>query len=148
MEYRRATSNDIEAFVQNRIEFFTSIRNIPDVGAFEKNTKKYLTDNIDSDAVIFIAVENGKIVSSCMACIFQTAPLHGCLNGKNAELLNVYTKEAFRRKGHVKKLLELLIDELKYLEVEKVLLEYTSDGLSLYEKMGFVLLQNQMQLYL
>ena len=149
MEYRRAKSNDINVFVQNRIEFATSIRNILDVDLFERNTKKYLLDNIDSDnVIIFIAVENDIIIASCMACVFTTAPLPSCLNGKTAEILNVYTKETYRKKGHAKKLLEMLINELKNIDVEKAFLEYTSDAFSIYEKMGFSLLENQMQLKL
>lgn len=45
------------------------------------------------DLIIFIAVDKNRIVSSCMACIFQTAPKSSCPNGTNAELLNVYNSE-------------------------------------------------------
>ena len=149
LEYRRATRNDIDLFAQNRIEFVTSIRSISDIEEFERRTKEYLIDNIESDnAIIFIATENNNIAASCMACVYKTAPSPGCLTGQTAQLLNVYTKEEFRKKGHAKKLLKKLIDELKSLKIEKVLLEYTSDGRALYEKMGFTLLENQMQLKL
>ena len=149
MEYRRAASKDINAFVQNRIEFVTSIRKIKDIESFERNTKAYLVENIDSDKlIIFIAVDGDDIISSCMACIFETVPLPGCLNGKSAELLNVYTKEMHRHKGHSRKLLELIIEEMKKVGVEKIHLTYTEDGVGLYEKMGFSPLENQMQLKL
>ena len=149
MEYRRAISKDINAFVQNRIEFVTSIREITDVESFKRNTKEYITANIDSDKlIIYIAVDGDAIISSCMACIFETAPLPSCLNGKSAELLNVYTKEMYRHKGHSRKLLELIIKEIKENGVEKIFLESTKDGFGLYEKIGFSLLENQMQLKL
>ena len=149
MQYRRATVNDIDAFVKNRMEFVAQIKNVSDVDAFERSTKQYLAEYIDSDnVIIFIAIENNQIVASCMACIFNTAPLPSCLSGKTAEILNIYTLGAYRKKGHARKLLEMLLNELKNIGVEKVLLEYTADGLSLYEKMGFSLLDNQMQLKL
>ena len=149
MEYRRATLHDMDKFLQTRMEFVASIRNIPDVETFEKNTKKYLTDNIESDKVIvLIAIEQGEIISSCMACLFELAPLTRCINGKYAELMNMYTKKGFRKCGHAKKLLGMLMAELKCLGVEKLLLEYTPEGLPVYEKMGFEPLPNQMQLFL
>ena len=149
MEYRRATLNDIDTFIQNRTEFVTSIRNIPDIELFKKNTKEYLLENMYSNNVIIcIAVENNSIAASCMACIFKTAPLPSCLSGETAELLNIYTKEPFRKKGHARKLLEMLITELRNIGVEKVLLEYTAEAFSLYKKMGFAVLENQMILKL
>ena len=149
MEYRRATSKDITAFVQNRIEFVTSIREIADIESFERNTTKYLVENIDSDKlIIFISIDDGDIISSCMACLFETVPLPSCLSGKSAELLNVYTKKMHRNKGHSRKLLELIIEEMKKAGVETIHLTYTEDGLGIYEKMGFSPLERQMQLKL
>ena len=149
MEFRRATASDIDAFIQNRIEFVASITDISDVSLFERNTREYLIANIESNGVIvFIAVEEESIVSSCMACVYETAPLISCMNGKTAEILNVYTKEEYRRQGLARRLLEMLLDELKIMGVEKVVLEYRPDALALYESMGFTLVEKRMQLKL
>lgn len=48
-----------------------------------------------------------------MLCIFNTAPLPSTLSGKIGELLNVYTKNEYRRQGHSKRLIKLLMDEAK-----------------------------------
>ena len=149
MEYRRATAKDIEAFVQNRIEFVTSIREVADIESFEKNTKEYLKKNINSDElIIMIAVNNNDIIASCMACVFKTVPLPSCLSGKTAEILNVYTKAEHRKKGYAKKLLQLAIEEAKKIGVEKIILEYTDEGLNLYKTLGFLISEKQMQLKL
>lgn len=42
----------------------------------------------------------------------------------------------------------MLIQEIKNLGVEKIILDYTDMGLALYQKLGFTILQNQMQLKL
>lgn len=100
------------------------------------------------DMVIFIAVEGDRIISSCMACIFHTAPLPSCPTGVCAELLNVYTVQGCRRRGHAEKLVRMLIKEAGRLGVGKILLDATQMGRPLYEKLGFVPLSDQMQLKL
>ena len=79
MEYRRANRGDIERFVENRVEFAASIRQIDELELFRKRTRDYVEEHMEKDdMVIFIAVEGDKIISSCMACIFHTAE---CLYG-------------------------------------------------------------------
>lgn len=149
MDYRMANRSDIELFVKNRIEFVTSIRTIEDITVFENKTREYLYAHIEKDdLIIFLAMNDGNIVASCMACLYETAPLPGCLSGKIAELLNVYTQTEYRRKGHAITLLNLLIEETKKRGGEMMLLDYTEDGLALYKKLGFTLLEHRMILKL
>lgn len=149
MDYRMANRNDIELFVKNRVEFVTSIRDIEDVIDFENKTRQYLSEHLEKDdLIVYLAMEDGNIAASCMACLYETAPLPNCLSGKIAELLNVYTQTAYRRKGHAKTLLNMLIQEAKKRGVEMVLLEYTDDGFPLYKMLGFTLLEHQMILKL
>ena len=149
MDYRMADQNDIELFVKNRIQFITSIRNVDDIADFENKTRQYLYAHIDKDdLIIFLAMENGDIAASCMACLYETVPLPNCLSGKMAEVLNVYTQAEYRRKGHAKTLLNLLIQEAKKRGIEIILLNYTDDGFSLYSQLGFTLLEHQMLLKL
>ena len=146
MEFRRANRDDIQAFTKVRSAFAASMRTLPDPAGFEDATRAYLEAHIDlDDTVIWLAVENGRIVSTCMACIVQTAPLPSCPNGKSAELLNVYTDPGFRRQGLSEKLIRLLLGELKCAGVQKVWLAYTEMGFPLYKKLGFTPLEDQMQ---
>jgi len=149
MEYRQVNRNDIIQFVENRIMFATSIRQISDVTAFKLTTRQYIENHIEKDdLVIFLAIHNGIIASSCMACIFQTAPLPSCLSGKTAELLNVFTLPEYRKQGHAEVIVRMLLEKLKERGVEKILLDYTDMGFPLYKKLGFVPLEKQMQLKL
>lgn len=149
MEYRQATVEDIDAFIDYRMEFVTLIRKLDNEDDFRIKTKDYLLKHIDNDdLIIYIALEDHVIVSSCMACVFQTAPLPSCPEGKTAELLNVYTKEKYRRKGLAEKLVSMLLNNLKENNIKKVVLEYTDDGFSLYKKLGFMEIDHQMQLRL
>ncbi|WP_195964657.1 GNAT family N-acetyltransferase [Clostridium cuniculi] len=149
MKYRRANRDDIDLFVKNRIEFVTSIKEINNIEDFKNRTKQYIKEHIeDDDLIIFIAIDKNRIVSSCMASIFHTVPKPSSPKGINAELLNVYTIKEYRRKGYAEKLISMLIQEVKNLGVEKIVLDYTDMGLPLYEKFGFTTSHNQMQLKL
>jgi N-acetylglutamate synthase-like GNAT family acetyltransferase len=149
MEYRRAQRNDIDMIVENRIEFVTSIAKIQNIAEFKDITKRYIEEHIDKDdLIIYIAIENNEIIASCMSCIYMTVPLASCLSGKYAELLNVYTKKEYRRKGHAERIISILSAELKEYGVEKIKLNYTDSGYPLYEKMGFKKLDRDMELTL
>lgn len=149
MEYRKASRKDIPALVENRVEFVSSIRNLPDTEAFQDSTRHYLEEHIDQeDLVVFLALQEGEIISSCMVCLFQTIPLPSCLSGKCGELLNVYTKKEYRRQGHAEKIIRMLMEQVKASGAEKLLLHYTEQGLPLYQKLGFTRLENQMQVFL
>ena len=149
MEFRRATRADVEPFVDVRMEFVQQIRTIPNPAEFRQRTLAYIREHIElDDLLIYLALENGEIVSSCMACLYQTPPVPSCPTGRTAELLNVYTKQAFRRRGLAEQLIRMLFVQLRLREVEKVLLDYTEDGLPLYQKLGFCVLPHQMELKL
>lgn len=149
MEFRRATRADVEPFADVRMEFLAQIRSLANPDAFRAKTLAYLNAHIEGDDLfVYLALENGEIVSSCMASLYQTPPVPSCPTGRTADLLNVYTKEAFRRRGLAEQLIRMLFVQLRQRGVEKVLLDYTEDGLPLYQKLGFTVLPHQMELKL
>lgn len=146
MEFRRATREDVERFLDVRMEFVTEIRTIPDADDFRAATLAYLQSHIEQDDfAIYLALENREIVSCCMASVYRTPPLPSCRSGVAAKLLNVYTKPEFRRRGLAEQLVRMLLRELEACGVEKVQLDYTEAGLPLYRKLGFTELTHQME---
>ncbi len=149
MDIRKVNLSDIDMLVQNRLEFVHSIRKIDDKEAFKRLTKEYFQKYLEDNSILsFVALDNGKIVSSCILCIYQTLPTPSCLSGKTGLLLNVYTLKDYRRKGLAYKLLSLLIEEAKGLGLGKIQLDYTDDGYQLYKKLGFKELDREMVLKL
>ena len=63
-----------------------------------------------------------------------------------AYIMNMYTNIDYRRKGIATKVLELLIKESKNRGVTDISLEATEMGRLLYEKSGFVKMNNEMNL--
>ena len=83
MEYKKLELDDMDAFVENRMEFVTSIRNIENISLFRAKTKQYIKKHINSDRlIVYIAMDDKKIISSCMLSIFETIPLPSNYNGK------------------------------------------------------------------
>lgn len=146
MEYRKLRENEITAFVENRIEFVKIIQNLEEPEVFRRKTTDYIKKNINKDnLLIYIAVKDREIISSCMMCIYETIPVPSNLNGKFGELLNVYTKKEYRRQGHAAKLIKLLIDEARKKGIGKINLSYTAGGYPLYKLLGFKKIDNQME---
>lgn len=149
MELRKAELRDIEALVDNRLEFVCSIREIENRDEFRKHTKEYMKKHLEGDSLVaFIALDNGKIVSSCILCIYETLPIPSCISGKAGLLLNVYTLKDYRYQGLAYRLLMKLIKEAKSMGVGKIQLDYTDDGYPLYKKIGFEKLDREMVLKL
>lgn len=149
MDIRKVNLCDIDLLINNRIEFLYSIKSITYQEDFRRSTREYLQKHIVDDSVIsFIAVKDGKIISSCILCIYETLPTPSCLSGRTGLLLNVYTCLEYRRQGLAYRVLTRLIEEAKRLNVGKILLDYTDDGYPLYKKLGFEELDREMVLKL
>lgn len=149
MEIKRATRDDIELLVDNRMEFVTSIRDIVNEDEFRLETRLYFDSHLEDGSIVcYIGVDEGKIVSSCILCIYQTLPTPSSLNGKNGLLLNVYTVIDYRRKGLAKMLLTKLIQEARDLKISKIHLDYTEAGYPLYCSLGFMKKDHEMCLNL
>ena len=60
--------------------------------------------------------------------------------------MNMYTKTEYRRKGIAIKILDILVKESNNKGITAISLEATDMGRPLYEKYGFVKMNNEMEL--
>lgn len=60
--------------------------------------------------------------------------------------MNMYTSPEYRRKGIAYKTLDLLVEEAKRIGITSISLEATTLGRPLYEKYGFINMNNEMEL--
>ena len=148
MEIRKANLNDMDLLMENRIEFVLSIRDLPDVAEYSRKTRDYFEKHLeDGTLLVYLAIEDGRIISSSLLSIYETIPI-SYLSGKTGLLLNMYTLEAYRHQGLASLLLSKIIDEARALGVVKIRLDYTDTGYPLYKKFGFVELDREMALNL
>ncbi len=67
-------------------------------------------------------------------------------NGKKAYIMNMYTKPQYRRKGIAYKTLDKLVKDTKSKGITAISLEATDMGRPLYEKYGFIKMNDEMEL--
>lgn len=65
-------------------------------------------------------------------------------SGQKAYIMNMYTAPGYRRQGIAYKTLDLLVKEARKQDISQIALEATEDWRPLYEKYGFVAMQNEM----
>jgi len=143
---RKATIGDIEDMVKNRIDFQYELGGHPD-DEFTEITRRYLQRHMDDDSLLcYIAVRDGKIISSVIICLYNVIPTTANKTGKVGYVFNVFTLEDFRRQGLATKLLRCGIEEAKAKGVGELFLEAQDAGKGVYQGLGFSLLQREMHL--
>ena len=81
---------------------------------------------------------DGNDVIGCASISFiRMMPTFDHITGKRAHLMNVYTRNEFRRQGIARKMVELLIEETWKKGVTEISLDATESGRPLYVSMGF-----------
>ena len=78
------------------------------------------------------AVSFGGMVIREQPCNFEIPA------GKTAYILNMFTLKEFRKKGLGETIFQKLIDEGKSLDLDKIELHASLDGISVYRKNGFI----------
>lgn len=138
---RKANLNDIDKFIEFRIEFLREIQNSPpemEIEIFRKSLKDFLLEKMKSNEFIAWLAELDNVIIATSSLSFLQKPPHFInITGKFAYIMNMYTKPEWRRKGIGSVLLEKLIDEIKKRGIRSVVLHATPYGRPLYEKYGF-----------
>lgn len=138
MEYRITTKDDIDVLMTVRLEMMRKVNNLSDDYQFSneliEKSKNYF---LEGNQTTVLAIQDGKAVGCASISYIEIMPTLSHPTGKRAYLMNVYTKEDFRRKGIARKLVLMLIDEAKEKGVTEISLDATDLGRALYESLGF-----------
>ena len=86
------------------------------------------------------------VVLELVVSFFQVMPTYHNPSGKKAYIMNMYTNPKYRRKGIAYKTLDMLIKDSKSKGIFSISLEATDMGRPLYEKYGFIKMNNEMEL--
>ena len=92
---------------------------------------------MDKDLFVYVIRENQAIVACAFLLTIEKPMSPSFKNGKTGIVLNVYTCQSYRRRGYAKKIMEILLEEAKRMELSVVELKSTEDGYSLYRSIGF-----------
>lgn len=149
--FRKAISADIENLIRLRIAFLKEVQK-PETRQIDDATLKvalrtYFTLSLTNDSfVAWLAVYEDEIVATSGLCFNQIAPGFTLPDGKVAYILNIFTLPEWRGQGLGKQIFDHILQEAKDRGYKRISLHATEDGRAIYEKFGFRLTGDEMEL--
>ena len=148
--YRIATIEDIEVLTETRVEVLRAANKLADtvdMTLVKKESLHYYQKALEDGNHVAVLVYDGDLFIGAGGVSFYTVmPTYHNTSGKKAYIMNMYTKPEYRRKGIAYQTLDILVDACRKRNVTHITLEATEMGRALYEKYGFVAMQDEMQL--
>lgn len=149
IEIRPATDKDIFKIIDYRMEFLREVSGNEMNIKFRETTLDYLKKHINSDSVVcYLAIENDRIISMVILCIYCVIPKLHNSTGMVGYLFNVYTLKNYRGQGFAKELISKTIETAKKLGVKEIYLNGEEKAIPLYRRFGFKCLDREMILVL
>lgn len=149
-EYKRAMSEDIDELVRTRIIVLHAANKLSDdvdMSKVEQETFAYYKRALETDEhIAYLVYDNGTFIGAGGVSFYQVMPTYHNPTGTKAYIMNMYTVPKYRRQGIAFHTLDLLVKDAKERGVLQIALEATDMGRPLYEKYGFVKMQDEMEL--
>ena len=99
-----------------------------------------------SEHIAYLVYDNGKFIGAGGVSFYQVMPTYHNPTGKKAYIMNMYTAPEYRRQGIAINTLDLLVKDAKEQGALQIALEATDMGRPLYERYGFVKMEDEMEL--
>ena len=150
LTYKRATIEDIDLLTETRIQVLRAANKLSDdidMSEVEKQSYDYYKKALcDGTHIAYLIFNENCFVGSGGVSFFQVMPTYHNPSGKKAYIMNMYTHPDYRRMGIAYKTLDMLISDTKCKGITSISLEATAMGRPLYEKYGFVKMNDEMEL--
>jgi GNAT superfamily N-acetyltransferase len=143
---RRATIADISALARHRTGMYRDMKHIPESeeSRFRELSAEYFRGALQSgEYVAWLAVtttQPEEVIGGAGLIVRSMIPRPGIAGGievREAQVVNVYTEAAWRRRGVAALLMRHLIDFTRANRLTRVSLHASDDGRPLYESLGF-----------
>ncbi len=148
--YKRATLEDIDILTKTRIEVLRAanqLSNDIDMSEVERESYNYYQKALCNDShIAYLVFDEKCFVGAGGVSFFQVMPTYHNPSGWKAYIMNMYTHPDYRRMGIAYKTLDMLISDTKCKGITSISLEATAMGRPLYEKYGFVKMNDEMEL--
>lgn len=147
---RKADISDIDLLTETRITVLRAANKLDDsadMSAVYNSTYEYYKTAFDDGThTSYLVFDNDKVIGAGSICYYSVMPT--CCNptGEKAYVMNMYTAPKYRRKGIASVVLDKLVKEALDKGVTDIGLEATDMGRPLYEKYGFVKMNDEMEL--
>ena len=148
--YKRAELEDIDILTKTRIEVLRAANQLSDdtdMSEVEQESYNYYQKALcDGSHIAYLVFDEERFVGAGGVSFFQVMPTYHNPSGNKAYIMNMYTNPEYRRKGIAIKTLDMLIKDAKNRGVTAISLEATDMGRPLYEKYGFIKMNDEMEL--
>lgn len=149
-EYKKATIEDIDELVRTRIIVLRAANKVSDdvdMSLVEKESYEYYMRALETgEHIAYLVYDNGTFIGAGGVSFYQVMPTYHNPTGRKAYIMNMYTASEYRRQGIAFHTLDLLIKDAWEQGVSQIALEATDMGRPLYEKYGFVKMEDEMEL--
>lgn len=138
VDIRIASKDDIDRMMNIRIEMLKVVNDLPEDYEYSdemiNESREYF---LTGDQMTVLALDGEETVGCASMSFIRVMPTFDHPTGRRAHLMNVYTRDEYRRQGIARKMVKLLIDESWSEGVTEISLDATVSGRPLYESMGF-----------
>ncbi|MBQ4536952.1 MAG: GNAT family N-acetyltransferase [Lachnospiraceae bacterium] len=149
-KYKKATIADIDELVRTRIIVLRAANKLSDdadMSVVEQESRTYYKRALETgEHIAYLVYDNGTFIGAGGVSFYQVMPTYHNPSGKKAYIMNMYTAPEYRRQGIAFRTLDLLVQDAMEQGVSQIALEATDMGRPLYEKYGFVKMQDEMEL--
>ena len=139
MTFEKATAQDTGMLTELRITYLQE--DLGEIGdadlkLIESLLPGYYEKHLNKDLMVYVARNERDIVSCAFLLIVEKPMSPSFITGKTGNVLNVYTKPEYRKKGYAKKLMNMMLEDAKAENVSNNELKATEDGNSLSRSDG------------
>lgn len=149
-EYKKATIADIDELIRTRIIVLRAANNLSDdvdMSVVEKESYEYYKRALETgEHIVYLVYDKENFIGAGGVSFYQVMPTYHNPTGRKAYIMNMYTAPEYRRQGIAINTLDLLVKDARKQGVTQIALEATDMGRPLYEKYGFVKMEDEMEL--
>ena len=150
IEIVQAGTDDLETLMQWRMEVLRHVFALPaeaDTAELEQENHRYYEQQLSQGGhTACFAKIDGVIVGCGGVCFYDEMPSPDNPDGRCAYLMNIYCREAYRKRGVGRAVVRWLTGYALGKGIRKIYLETTDEGRKLYESTGFREMKDMMHI--
>ena len=146
--YRKADLSDVEALAVLRREFLLEVADAqPDDTSILPRLRNWFQEKLaDGHFCAILAVAGDEVIASSGLVVHEHPPGIMIPNGREAYIMNMYTKPAWRGHGIATVIFRKLLELARRKDCTRVALHALPMGRAIYEKEGFIAGDKEMRL--
>ena len=148
LRYQTASIDNLAVLIKTRIQVLRAANKLADevdMSVIEQESYHYYKDNLTNGThIAYLVYKDALLVGAGGVSFYRVMPTYENPTGEKAYIMNMYTIPQYRKQGIAIKMLDYLVKESKARNVTFISLEATEMGKPLYEKYGFVEMENEM----